>query len=73
MGDILLRGLPDDVVGGLDRRAARLGLSRAELIRRELTAVAAVATSDVSVADLVRCGEVFGDLADPEVMDAAWT
>lgn len=35
--------------------------------------VPAVATSDVTVADLVRCGEVFGALADPEVMDAAWT
>jgi hypothetical protein len=60
-------------VRGLDRRAARLGLSRAELIRRELAALAAADVTSLTVGDLVRCGDVLGDLADPGVMDAAWT
>lgn len=73
VADILLRGLPDDVVEGLDRRAARLGVSRAELIRRELTAVVAADGTEVAVADLIRCSAALADLADPEVMAAAWS
>ena len=71
MADILLRGLPDDVVAGLDRRAARLGISRAELIRRALTVAASSGGIEVAVADLRRCSAALDDLADPEELAAA--
>ena len=36
MSDVLIRDIPDDVLAGLDARAAELGLSRVEYIRRRL-------------------------------------
>jgi len=49
-----------------------LGLSRSEYVRRRLAQDAAVSGSAVSVQDLARFAEVFGDLADPDVMSQAW-
>ena len=34
VSDVLIRDLPDDVLAGIDARAAELGLSRVEDIRR---------------------------------------
>ena len=51
---------------------ARLGLSRSEYVRRRLAQDAATADSPVSVEDLVRFADTFGDLADPYVMSQAW-
>jgi Ribbon-helix-helix protein, copG family len=72
MADVLIRDVPDEVVAALDAHAGRLGLSRSEYVRRRLAQDAAVAGAAVSVGDLARFAEVFGDLADPEVMAAAW-
>jgi hypothetical protein len=72
MTDVLVRDIPDAVLAGVDAHAARLGLSRAEYIRRRLTADAAVSSDGVSSEDLRTFSEAFGDLADPEVMAAAW-
>ena len=72
MADVLIRDVPDDVVAALDAHAGRLGLSRSEYVRRRLAQDAAVSGSAVSVADLTRFADVFADLADPEVMAAAW-
>jgi hypothetical protein len=72
MTDILIRDVPDDVVVGVDARATKLGLSRVEYIRRRLAADAATATKPVSVAQLRTFAAKVADLADPEVMDAAW-
>jgi AcrR family transcriptional regulator len=62
--------------GGIDEaliyRAAALGVSRNEYLRRRLSEDARRSSSTVEVADLVRFDAVFGDLADPEVMDRAW-
>jgi hypothetical protein len=55
----------------VDARAARLGLSRSEYVRRRLAQDAA-AGSAVSTGDLARFAEVFSDLADPDVMSQAW-
>jgi hypothetical protein len=72
MADVLIRDVPDEVVAALDAHAGRLGLSRSEYVRRRLAQDAAVSGAAVSVADLARFAEDFGDLADPEVMAAAW-
>lgn len=72
MADVLVRDVPDDVVAALDARAARLGVSRSEYLRRRLAQDAATPQAAVSLDDLTRFADVFGDLADPEVMSQAW-
>lgn len=72
MTDILVRDVPEDVVAALDAQAGRLGLSRSEYVRRRLAQDAARRDSPVSVEDLARFTDVFGDLADPDVMSQAW-
>jgi Ribbon-helix-helix protein, copG family len=72
MTDMLIRDVPDNVVAALDEHAGRLGLSRSEYVRRRLAQDAATSGSPVSVQDLGRFADVFGDLADPDVMRRAW-
>jgi hypothetical protein len=72
MTDVLIRDVPDDVIAAVDARAGRLGLSRSEYVRRRLAQDAVAAGSPVSTRDLARFAEVFGDLADPDVMSRAW-
>jgi hypothetical protein len=64
--------MPEDVLAAIDLRAARLGLSRNEYVRRELKIVAQRSVSSVAAEDLRRFADTFSDLADPEVMDQAW-
>jgi plasmid stability protein len=72
MTDVLVRDVPDDVVAALEARAARLGLSRSEFLRRRLAQEAAANATSVSAKDLVAFADTFADLADPEVMRGAW-
>lgn len=72
MADVLVRDVPEEVLAGVDAHAARLGLSRVEYIRRRLAADAATATEAVSPADLRAFADLAVDLADPQVMGAAW-
>ena len=72
MADVLVRDIPDEVLAGVDAHAARLGLSRAQYIRRRLAADATVSSDGVSRDDLRTFSDTFADLADPEVMAAAW-
>jgi Ribbon-helix-helix protein, copG family len=72
MADVLIRDVPDDVIARVDAHAKRLGLSRSEYVRRRLAQDAAVHDTAVSVEDLARFAEAFGDLADPEAMSQAW-
>lgn len=72
MADLLIRDVPDEVVGALDADAGTLGLSRSEYIRRVLAREAAGRGDPVTVEDLSRFAETFADLADPEVMRQAW-
>ena len=72
MADVLVRDVPEAVLAGVDAHAARLGLSRVEYIRRRLAADASTSGEAVSAADLRLFAEVAGDLADPQVMGAAW-
>jgi plasmid stability protein len=69
--DILVRDVPDDVVSALDARAAKLGLSRTEFLRRRLAQEATPAES-LSMDDFVAFSDTFADLGDPEVMKGAW-
>jgi hypothetical protein len=72
MTDMLIRDVPDDVAAAVDAHAARLGLSRSEYVRRRLAQDAAVPGSAVTVQDLARFADAFGDLSDPDVMSQAW-
>lgn len=72
MADVLIRDVPDAVLAGVDAHAARLGLSRAEYIRRRLASDAATSSVSVSTQSLRKFADTFADLADPKVMDAAW-
>lgn len=73
MTNVLIRGLSDETIARIDRSAEKLGLSRNEYLRRRLegdTPRAPMATT--TEADWKRSGEIFADLADPEVMADAW-
>jgi hypothetical protein len=72
MPDILLRDVPEATVAEVDRRAADLGISRAEYLRRWLDNEMRAA-QPVTAEDLRRAGRLARDLADPEVMREAWS
>ncbi|MFV0462055.1 MAG: antitoxin [Nostocoides sp.] len=72
MADVLVRDVPEGVLAGVDAHATRLGLSRAEYIRRRLAADAATSGEPVSAADLRSLADLAGNLSDPQVMGAAW-
>ena len=72
MADLWIRDVPDAVLAGVDAHAARLGLSRAEYIRRRLASDAATSNAQVSSEDLRTFSDTFADLADEEVMGSAW-
>ena len=72
MTDMLIRDVPDDVIAALDAHAGRLGLSRSEYVRRRLAQDAGASDTPVTVEDLARFADTFGDLADPDVMSQAW-
>jgi hypothetical protein len=72
MTDMLIRDLPDDVVAAIDAIAQKLGLSRAEYVRRQLISDARRSTEPVTVEDFRHLSEILVDLGDPEVMRGAW-
>ena len=73
MPNILIRDLTQEAVDRIDAAASNLGLSRNEYLRRRFEEdIAPSAKQTVSAEDWQRSAEVFADLADPAVMDAAW-
>ena len=73
MPNILIRDLSQEAVDRIDAAAANLGLSRNEYLRRKFEeGTAATGDRTVTAEDWQRSAEVFADLADPTVMDAAW-
>jgi len=72
MTDVLVRDVPDEVITALDSRAASLGLSRSEYLRRRLGQEAISSTQPMTAAHLAAFAETFADLVDPEVMKGAW-
>ena len=72
MADILIRGVPDEVVAVVEANATRVGLSRAEYIRRILEREQRKG-GGVNVDSLQRFSHTFRDLDDDEVMRSAWS
>jgi len=72
VADLLIRDVPDEVVAAIDARAARLGLSRTEYLRRQLARGVADGEADVTVEDFRRFSDTFADLDDDTVMGTAW-
>jgi hypothetical protein len=72
MPNILIRDLSQEAIDRIDTAAANLGLSRNEYLRRKLEEGSPAGERTVSAEDWQRSAEVFADLADPTVMEAAW-
>lgn len=72
MADILIRGLSDDAVKRIDARAASLGLSRNELLRRDLEGPEPRTDIAFGAADIRRAGDAVRDLLDDDLMERAW-
>ncbi len=73
MTDILIRDVPDDVVAAIDAKAARMGVSRAEYLRRALERERTPSLGPVTSEHLRRFSTLAADLDDPDVMAGAWT
>jgi len=73
MTDILIRDVPDEVLAAIDAKAAKAGLSRSEYLRRTLAREGDAASASVTVESLARFSDAFADLADPDVMNDAWS
>ena len=71
MTDILIRGVPADVLTAIDAKARRVGLSRTEYLRRAL-ARERVVEDHVTIDQLRRAASLARDLDDPGVMPGAW-
>ncbi|WP_245580177.1 hypothetical protein [Arthrobacter castelli] len=70
---MLIRGLSDETIARIDRSAQELGLSRNEYLRRRLEGDAPRATTTKTTEEeWKRSGEIFADLADPDIMADAW-
>jgi len=73
MPNILIRDLSQEAVDRIDTAATNLGLSRNEYLRRRFEEdITPSPEQTVSAEDWQRSAQVFADLADPAVMDAAW-
>ena len=72
MTDVLVRNVPDHVVAALEARAALLGLSRSEFLRRRFAQDALSQGMSVSAQDLVAFADTFSDLLDSAVMNGTW-
>jgi plasmid stability protein len=75
MADILIRDVSDEVVAAIDAKAARVGLSRAEYLRRALERERTPGpdADSVTTSHLQRFADLASDLDDPSVMSGAWT
>lgn len=69
MTDVLIRNVPDDVIERIDARAAQLGLSRNEFLRREVAQVADRTSGNLRSEDFAK----FADLGDEAIMRGAWS
>ena len=73
MTDVLIRNVPDDELARIDEQAARLGLSRGEYLRRQITTLASRRAGSVTRADFESLAELAADLLDEDVMRDAWS
>jgi hypothetical protein len=73
MTDVLIRNVPDDELAQIDEQAAKLGLSRGEYLRRQITQLASRRAGTVTREDFERFAELAADLLDDDVMRDAWS
>ena len=73
MTDVLIRDVPDEVLAAIDAKATKAGLSRSEYLRRTLAREGDTSAAEVTIESLARFGKTFADLADPNVMNDAWS
>jgi len=73
MSDVLIRDVPDEVIAAIDAKAATLGLSRNEYLRRRLHQDAHQTGGAVEVEDLRTLETLLAGLTDREVMSRAWS
>lgn len=73
MTDMLVRDVPERDLQALDAKAERLGISRAELVRRLIAGEARRSDQRLTREQLTRFGELTADLRDPEIMRQAWS
>lgn len=69
MTNVLIRRLSDSTVRRIDAETSASGLSRNEYLHRKLEGTALGLTTHENCR---RAGEIFADLADPDVMADAW-
>lgn len=69
MTDVLIRNVPEETLKRVDARAARLGLSRSEYLRRQIERDVARGDEQASREDLGK----FERLGDEEWMRGAWS
>ena len=69
MTDVLIRDVPEDDLKRIDEKAARLGLSRSEYLRRQIGQDAARQSEIVTAQHFAK----FEDLADEDGMRDAWS
>ncbi len=72
MPDLLIRNVEDDDVKAIDALAARMGISRAELLRREAHNLARRGNVPMRRSDLDTSTALFADVLDEEIMEQAW-
>lgn len=72
MADLLIRDLSPEVMAALENKAALLGLSRVEYVRRTLAQEVRVGTESVTEQHLTSLLELLPDLSNEKVMENAW-
>lgn len=70
---ILIRGVPDDVVAAMEANAGKAGLTKDEYLQRALRRELSDPTGAVTVELLLWFSGVFADLAEPDIMQSAWS
>lgn len=73
MADLFIRGVPEEVLAAIDRKARRAGISRSEFLHQALLREGADESTTLTVDDLKRFSDRFADLADVDVMRDAWS
>ena len=73
MATVLIRDVPEPDVQSVDRHAERLGVSRAEYLRRLIRQDADRSARPVTAEELRQFSEQFPDLGDQGIMRDAWS
>ncbi len=72
MPDILIRDVPEQVLAALDVKAARVGLSRSEFLRRRLSQEAVTEARKISDEDWHWLHDSTADAREPGFLEQAW-